>query len=47
LWKVKPKPKKHSFLDLIAKLINELRPKTNQFTSTLEYLSVEKFKSFC
>ena len=36
-----------SFLDSIAKLINELHPKTNQFTSTLDYLSVENLKSFC
>jgi len=35
------------FLDLIAKLTNELCPKTNQFTSILDYLSVENFKSFC
>jgi len=41
------RPEKHSFLDLIAKLMNELCPKTNQFTSLLDYLRVENFKSFC
>jgi len=45
--KLPPKPKKHSFLDIIAKLITELCPKTNQLTSTLKYLSLENFKSFC
>jgi len=27
--------------------MNQLCPKTNQFTRTLDYLSVGNFKSFC
>jgi len=43
---VKPKPKNHGFLGLIAKFMNELLPETNQFTSTLDNSSMQNFNSF-